>query len=29
MSNPDTQRSFVGALETVTNRRIKVNTMGI
>jgi len=28
MSNPDTQRSFVGALETVSNRRIKLSTVG-
>lgn len=28
MSNPDTQRSFIGALETVSNRRIKLSTVG-
>jgi hypothetical protein len=28
MSNPDTQRSFVGALETVTSRRITINRVG-
>ena len=29
MSNPDTQRSFVGALETVTNRRVMINRTGV
>ena len=28
MSNPDTQRTFIGALETVSNRRIKFNMAG-
>ena len=28
MSNPDTQRSFVGALETVTNRRVNFRRVG-
>ena len=28
MSNPDTQRSFVGALETVSSRRITINRVG-
>lgn len=28
MSNPDTQRSFVGALETISNRRVKFNMVG-
>lgn len=29
MSNPDTQRSFVGALETVTNRRANFRLAGV
>jgi hypothetical protein len=29
MSNPDTQRSFVSAMETVSNRRVKISTVGM